>query len=92
VAEDVNAAVFRLDGNVVGTGVWNFNASDSFDEIRLTGSKGELKSAIFSGDFPEFVHQPLIQTIVDEMRGRGVCPSTGESGARASWAMDQCKS
>jgi 1,5-anhydro-D-fructose reductase (1,5-anhydro-D-mannitol-forming) len=90
-AEDVNGAVFRLKENVVGTGVWNFNAADSFDEIRLTGSKGELKSSIFSGaDFPQFVHQPLIQTIVDELRGRGTCPSTGESGARASWAMDRC--
>ena len=39
---------------------------------------------------PPHVHQPLIQTIVDELDGRGRCPSTGVSGARASWALDQC--
>jgi hypothetical protein len=38
---------------------------------------------------PPHVHQPLIQTIVDELRGRGCCESTGESGARASWVMDR---
>jgi hypothetical protein len=35
------------------------------------------------------VHQPLIQTIVDEMNGKGKCPSTGESGARTARFMDQ---
>jgi 1,5-anhydro-D-fructose reductase (1,5-anhydro-D-mannitol-forming) len=39
---------------------------------------------------PPHVHQPLIQTIVDELRGLGRCESTGESGARASWVMDRC--
>jgi hypothetical protein len=29
-------------------------------------------------------HQPLIQTIVDELNGNGKCPSTGESGARTA--------
>jgi hypothetical protein len=38
---------------------------------------------------PPHVHQPLIQTIVDELRGQGRCDSTGESGARASWVMDR---
>jgi hypothetical protein len=39
---------------------------------------------------PPHVHQPLIQSIVDELRGRGQCVSTGESGARTSWVMDRC--
>jgi hypothetical protein len=39
---------------------------------------------------PPHVHQPLIQTIVDEMHGRGRCESTGETGARTSWVLDQC--
>jgi predicted dehydrogenase len=38
---------------------------------------------------PDPVQQPLIQTVVDELLGRGTCPSTGESGARTSWVMDQ---
>jgi hypothetical protein len=36
------------------------------------------------------VHQPLIQTVVDQLLGRGTCESTGESGARASRVMDSC--
>ncbi len=39
---------------------------------------------------PPHVHQPLIQTIVDELHGRGTCPSTGESAARTSWLLDEC--
>ncbi|MDZ7344080.1 MAG: Gfo/Idh/MocA family oxidoreductase [candidate division KSB1 bacterium] len=37
---------------------------------------------------PEHVQQPLIQTIVDELQGRGTCPSTGLSAARTSRVMD----
>ncbi len=39
--------------------------------------------------YPEHVHQPLIQSIVDELNGVGSCPSTGESAARTSWVIDQ---
>lgn len=38
---------------------------------------------------PAHVQQPLIQTIVDQLLGRGECPSTGESAARTSWVMEQ---
>ncbi|MFY0628392.1 MAG: Gfo/Idh/MocA family oxidoreductase [Reichenbachiella sp.] len=40
-------------------------------------------------DIPRHIQQPLIQTIVNELTGKGKCPSTGESGARAAWALDQ---
>jgi 1,5-anhydro-D-fructose reductase (1,5-anhydro-D-mannitol-forming) len=39
---------------------------------------------------PEHVHQGLIQSIVDQLRGRGQCESTGESAARTNWVMDRC--
>ena len=105
-AEDVTGAVFRLAKDVVGTGIWNFNAPDKLDDIVFTGSNGELKTPVFTeSDIsvrhggkedvypirnPLHVHQPLIQTIVDELLGRGTCPSTGETGARTSWVMDRC--
>jgi 1,5-anhydro-D-fructose reductase (1,5-anhydro-D-mannitol-forming) len=104
--EDVTAAAFRFEANVAGTGIWNFNAAESTDVLTFMGSGGELRTPIFSDTDvivrthgerrvhevrnPPHVHQPLIQTIVDELRGRGRCPSTGESGARASWVLDQC--
>jgi hypothetical protein len=37
---------------------------------------------------PDHVHQPLIQTIVDELNGSGKCPSTGESAARTAHVME----
>ena len=43
-------------------------------------------------DIPTHIQQPLIQTIVDELTGKGQAASTGVSGARTSWVMDQiCK-
>jgi 1,5-anhydro-D-fructose reductase (1,5-anhydro-D-mannitol-forming) len=103
-SEDVTTAAFDF-GTTAGTAVWNFNAGSSMDRISFTGSSGELITPIFTdGDVivdtgsrtahrfrnPPHVHQPLIQTIVDELRGYGQCESTGESGARASWVLDKC--
>lgn len=105
-SEDVTAAAFEFDGNVVGTGIWNFNATEKTDVMTFVGSEGELRTPIFSDTDvvvtrgverrvydirnPPHVHQPLIQTIVDELRGEGRCPSTGESAARTSWVLDRC--
>jgi 1,5-anhydro-D-fructose reductase (1,5-anhydro-D-mannitol-forming) len=105
-AEDVTAAGFQIGNDVVGTGIWNFNAADKSDSIVFTGSRGELNTPVFTdGDVivragageqihpvrnPPHVHQPLIQTVVDELRGEGRCESTGVSGARTSWVMDRC--
>ncbi len=104
-AEDVTGGVFGFACGTVGTGTWNFNADRSTDVITLTGPLGQLTTPVFTdGDVvitrngrdevhplrnPPHVHQPLIQTIVDELRGRGRCESTGASGARASWVMDR---
>jgi predicted dehydrogenase len=37
----------------------------------------------------ETVQLPLVQTIVDQLRGQGQCPSTGTTAARTSWVLDQ---
>jgi predicted dehydrogenase len=39
-------------------------------------------------DIPVNIQQPLIQTIVDELLGKGKCPSTGTSGARTNQVME----
>lgn len=105
-AEDVTAAVFRLEGDIAGTGVWNFNADRSMDRMTIQGTSGSIATALFADEDvvlehagerqvfgirnPPHVHQPLIQTIVDELNGRGRCSATGEAAARASWALEQC--
>jgi 1,5-anhydro-D-fructose reductase (1,5-anhydro-D-mannitol-forming) len=104
--EDVTSAAFRIGDDLVGTGVWNFNADGSGDSIVFTGSTGQLSSAVradadvtvtrdgqqslYRFRNPPHVHQPLIQTIVDELCGKGRCASTGETAARASWVMERC--
>lgn len=76
------------------------------DENEIIGTAGRIRFSSFSGGpivletadrvqefdppMPQHVHQPLVQTLVDELLDRGgVCPSTGISGARASWVMDE---
>lgn len=105
-AEDVTAACFEFKSGSLGTGTWNFNADHVEDGILFVGSEGTLLTPVFTdGDIvltsngasekivyrnPPHVHQPLIQTIVDQLLGRGQCESTGDSAARTSWVMDRC--
>jgi len=42
-----------------------------------------------AAETPLHVRQPLIQMVVDELRGVGRCPRTGESVARTSWVTDR---
>jgi predicted dehydrogenase len=74
------------------------------DRVELTGEKGKLEFSIFSFEpiildregkleqfaitQPEHIQMPLIQSIVNEMRGLGTCPSTGKSAALTSRVMD----
>lgn len=74
------------------------------DVIEIMGTEGKIvfstfaftpiqlitdtKAEVFTLENPEHIQQPLIQTIVDELRGVGSCPSTGVSGARTSQVMD----
>lgn len=104
-AEDQVAGTFVFDSGVVGTGTWCFTTFQEVDQTEIVGTKGKISFASFKADpiklttidglqefamgDPPHVHQPLIQTIVDELNGVGVCPSTGESGARTTWVVDQ---
>ena len=63
----------------------SFSTFGANDPVRLVTAAGETD---FHIEHPPHVQQPLIQTIVDELQGIGVCPSTGESGARTSRVMD----
>ena len=38
---------------------------------------------------PDHVAQMLIQTVVDELLGKGSCPSTGETGMQTDWVMEK---
>ncbi|MNR44683.1 hypothetical protein D3C85_1634540 [compost metagenome] len=89
----------------MGTGVWSFNAYKHLDLNEIVGSLGKLSFSTFSGDLrietadgevqevtipnPPHVQQPLIQKIVDDLRGIGQSPSTGVTAARTNRVMDE---
>jgi predicted dehydrogenase len=102
--EDAVSMSFKTAGGVPGTGAWNFASAIPADEVVLSGTAGRLAFSTFGNEpirletregvqvferpNPPHVQQPLIQTIVDDLLGRGVCPSTGESARRTSAVMD----
>jgi predicted dehydrogenase len=104
-AEDNVTASFEFDNGILGCGVWSFNAPEDKDEFEIIGSNGMIKFSTFAKfpirvvtnkgsetikcDFPDHVHQPLLQTVVNELRGEGICPSNGISGARTNRVMDK---
>ena len=75
------------------------------DLIEITGKKGLVRLStfsfapielittsgreIFDPPAPDLLQQPMIQSVVDEFLGKGVCPSDGKSGAHTSWVIDQ---
>jgi hypothetical protein len=88
-----------------GIAHWSFCAFRRQDEIEITGDRGQLRFAIFEDvpvvleteagvqvfDIPNppSVQQPLIASLVEELRGNGRSPSTGLSAARTSAVIDQ---
>lgn len=57
-------------------------------EIVLEQSNPKRKQKL-TFDLPKHIQQPLIQTVVDDLLGRGNCPSTGVSAARTNWVMEE---
>ena len=104
-ADDIVTASFVFESGVQGTGVWCFTAYEDYDMNEIVGNKGKISFSTFGSEpiqlvteegmtefpmeNPRHIQQPLIQTIVDELNGKQICPSHGESGARTSWVMDQ---
>ncbi len=104
--EDCVSVVWSAPSGALGSSVWNFASDSAEEFIELLGTEGSIRWSAFSGDqltlkkgkeiqqfsapYPEHVHQPLVQTIVDELHGKGACPSTGESALRTQIVLDQC--
>jgi predicted dehydrogenase len=103
--EDVVAASWRFASGVLGSGAWCYAADHEEEGNEIVGAKGRILFSttrpvpiqVIRGDAveeidigdPPHVHQPLIQTFVDELNGAGACPSTGESAARTTRVIDR---
>jgi predicted dehydrogenase len=104
-AEDIVTGHFDFQSGVRGTGTWCFATGDDVDRVEIVGSRGSVSFATFANlpitlthndqrstfeiPHPPHIQQPLIQAVVDALRGGGPCPSTGITAARTSWVMDQ---
>jgi predicted dehydrogenase len=102
--EDQVALTFGTSRDVVGSASWNFVAERNEELLVIDGTAGRLSMEVLacsplklecSGDAetidlpdPRHIQQPLIQSVVDDLSGRGKCPSTGSSAARTSKVMD----
>lgn len=103
--EDTVGALFRTADGTPGTAHWDFVTSVREDRLEFTGTAGRVSAAVFNSEPvrletagrteefafepPAAIAQPLIQTVVDALLGRGPCPSTGESARRTSAVMDR---
>ena len=103
--EDTVAMSFAFDNGMLGTGLWNFGSLQHEDRIEIVGDGGRLRCATFGDgpivvenaagtrevriENPLHIQQPLIESVVRELRGEsGACPSTAVSATRTSAVMD----
>jgi predicted dehydrogenase len=102
--EDQTAMVFETELGVLGTGSWNFAGYIDEDILEVHGAAGRISTSIMSESpidivsetltdrltipNPKHVQGPLIESVVSELLGIGICPSTGASAARTSKIID----
>jgi len=103
--EDIVVAAYEFASGVHGSGTWCYAADEDYEMNEIIGSTGRIQfstsqpvpirllhgasCAEFPVGDPPHVHQPMIQTIVDELNGEGHCSSTGSTAARTAWVMEE---
>lgn len=104
--EDTVAGSFTFASGIRASALWSFVAGVRVDRTEIFGSGGRITFATFDEApvvvettdgrreldiaHPPHVQQPLIQNVVDCLRGKAtVALSTGDNGLRATAVMDQ---
>lgn len=103
--EDAVTMTFRTKDGVPGCAAWNFASHAKDELLELSGTAGRVSLSVFGNEpvrfesargveffdlpNPTHIQQPMIQTVVDDLLGRGTCASTGESAQRTSVVMDR---
>lgn len=60
-----------------------------FGEPKVYLEKSGHEMEVFTFEMPTHIQQPLIQTVVNDLMGKGECPSTGKSAVRTNWVMQE---
>lgn len=61
----------------------------TFENSRVNLFSDESGEEVFDFEMPKHIQQPLITKIVDDLLGKGISPSLGDSGARTNWVMEE---
>lgn len=102
--EDAVALSFRTEAGALGSALWDFAAAQAEDRIVLDGTEGRVSLSTFGQEpvrverpagaeefdlpNPPHIQQPMVESIVAELLGRGRCASTGATALRTSRVMD----
>ncbi len=102
---DAISACWQHQDGVMGSGNWNFGASDRRDRIEIIGSAGRIEFSVFQEqpiqlfnnhgekslfiDNPTHIQQYHVANMLAHLNGQGQHPSTGYSAAKTSWLMAQ---
>jgi len=103
--EDTVAASLRFESGVLGSGSWCYVADHAEEGVRILGDQGSLsfealgygpvtlrrgdQSQVFHFNAPEHIGQPYIQSIVNELTGRGKSNANLASAANVIKITDQ---
>jgi predicted dehydrogenase len=96
-------ARFRF-GDVLGVGLWDYDAAEACDIIEIIGDEGTLRLSSFGteplrlttadgtteidGPYPQIVQEPMINNVMASLRGEAEPLSTGESALRTARVID----
>jgi hypothetical protein len=61
----------------------------TFGEGAFTLLRPNQNPLHFHLELPKHIQRPLIQSIVEELLGKGSCPSTGITAARTNWVLEE---
>jgi len=102
--EDMVAMSFQTERKVIGTANFNLLSDEDADRMIIYGTKGHVEFSVHGSDLvvirdgsgtetleiptPKLIEEPMIETVVAALLGRGNCPCTGRDALPTVKAMD----
>lgn len=102
---DAVSASWKHSNGTMGSGNWNFGADNRRDAIEIVGSCGRIEFSVFqdapvrlftqqgeqsfSIENPVHIQQYHVENIIAHLQGKSLHPSTGQSAASTTWAMNE---
>lgn len=103
--EDIVVFSFVTENGVIGTANFNTLSQEKTDKIIISGTKGEIIFSVHGNspitincigdkkdiyiENPEFIEEPMIQSVVNHLTGVGTCPCTGEDALQTVYIIDK---